>query len=80
MLNSNLWRYRNFNRISAIAQVHGWDSEGTIVFNDVFCSSNMAGGNGGCFHGATKAIFNDGTVMLNNQGTNGGSICKHNNC
>lgn len=59
-------------------QVKGWDVDGTIVFNDVFCTNNSALENGGCFHGAGKTIFNDGTVMLNNQGEHGGSICKRN--
>lgn len=54
--------------------VKGWDKYGTVVFNDVFCTNNSAAQNGGCFHGAGKGIFNDGAVMLNNQGIHGGSI------
>lgn len=61
---------------STVVQVYGWDPTGTIVFNDVFCTNNSAEENGGCFHGSGKAIFNNGTVMLNNQGEHGGSICK----
>ena len=59
-------------------QVRGWDPDGTIVLNDVSCTSYSAVGHGGCFHGSGKVVFNDGTVMLNNQGDHGGSICKCN--
>lgn len=65
---------------STVVQVYGWDPAGTIVFNDVFCTNNLAVEHGGCFRGSGKVIFNNGTVMLNNQGEHGGSICKRANC
>ena len=55
----------------------GWDPNGLIVFNDVVCTRNTAvDGNGGCLHGAGTGIVNNGTIMLDNTGTNGGCICE----
>lgn len=65
---------------STVLQVCGRHSSGTIVFNDVRCTDNSAVGNGGCFHGSGKATFKNRTVMLNNQGINGGGICEYNSC
>lgn len=67
------------NAACCIVQVFGWDIKGTIVFNDVLCKDNGAQISGGCFYGSGKAIFNDGTVMLDNSGANGGSVCERNN-
>ncbi|CAN0292075.1 unnamed protein product, partial [Laminaria digitata] len=54
--------------------VYGWDSDGTIVFDDVFCTNNSAIEHGGCLHSSGKVIINDGTVMLNNTADRGGGI------
>ena len=59
-------------------QVLGWDTSGTIIFNDIFGTNNSAEGHGGCFHGSGKSIFNDGTTMLANYAEHGGSICEKN--
>lgn len=59
-------------------QVYGWDIHGSITFNDVNCSENVATRWGGCFFGAGSNVFNDGTVMLANQAEKGGCICEPN--
>lgn len=52
----------------------GWDSRGTIVFDNVSCTGNAATFNGGCFYGLGRSIFNDGASMLDNSAVNGGGI------
>lgn len=59
-----------------LEQVFGWDTLGSITFNDVNCSENLATNDGGCFFGAGSNLFNDGTVMLGNQADKGGCICE----
>lgn len=59
-----------------IVQVRGWDTSGTIIFNDIVGTNNSAVRHGGCFHGSGKGIFNNGTVMLANYAEDGGSICE----
>lgn len=59
-------------------QVFGWDTSGTITFNDVTCSDNSAESEGGCFFGAGKSIINDGTVMHHNSARDGGCLCEYN--
>ena len=74
------YRCCNFNQLSLCAtlQVYGWDIFGTVTFNDVNCSGNVAANEGGCFYGAGSNIFNDGVVMLDNEAENGGCICECN--
>lgn len=55
----------------------GWDTDGTIIFDDMNCTNNWATINGGCFYGMGRAIFNDGVTVLDNKALNGGCICKH---
>lgn len=59
-----------------ILQVFGWNTTGTIEFNDFFCRNNSAAENGGCFYGAGRALVNNGTVMLDNVAKLGGCICE----
>lgn len=40
-----------------IVQVLGWESTGAVEFNDVVCSNNTAGGNGGCFCGSGVLLW-----------------------
>lgn len=54
----------------------GWDSSGTIIFNDVVCTNNVADGNGGCLYSTGRSSVNDGTVMHGNEAQDGGCICK----
>lgn len=55
----------------------GWDSDGTITFNDVFCADNSAATqHGGCFYSAGSGIVNNGTVMRDNEALDGGCICE----
>lgn len=57
-------------------QVLGWDSNGTITFNDVVCTRNTALESGGCFSGRGRGIVNDGTVM--HSVVNNGTVMHHN--
>lgn len=65
-----------------MVQVMGWNASGTIVFNHVSCAANTVINDGGCFYGMGRGIINDGTVMLDNEASNGGgaSICERNTC
>ena len=58
--------------------MYGWDIFGTVTFNDVNCSGNVAANDGGCFYGAGSNIFNDGVFMLDNEAEKGGCICECN--
>lgn len=57
-----------------VVQVLGWDANGTIVFNDMFCTVNTADRNGGCLYASGRVIVNDGTAMAGNVALLGGSI------
>ena len=57
-------------------QVFGWNLNGLVIFNDVVCSQNTAGGYGGCFRNGGTSYINNGTVMHGNVGLNGGCICE----
>ena len=54
----------------------GWDSSGTIIFNDVVCTNNLADGSGGCLYNTGRSRVNNGTVMHDNEATHGGCICE----
>ena len=62
--------------LSPAVQVIGWHSSGTIVFNDVSCTQNLASGSGGCFFSTGRSIFNNGAVMHDNKARDGGCICE----
>lgn len=72
----------NFNLLQvslcAALQVYGWDTFGTVTFNHVNCSENIATKDGGCFYGAGRNIFSDGVIMLDNKAEKGGCICECN--
>lgn len=53
-----------------------WNS-GTIEFNDVLCSQNTAGEDGGCFYSAGKGTITNGTTMQDNVAVDGGCICEY---
>lgn len=59
-----------------IAQVFGRYATGAIEFNEVVCSQNIAGKNGGCFLSAGRGIVTNGTTMQDNVADNGGCICE----
>lgn len=61
---------------SPVVQVFGWDPSGTIVFNDVSCTQNLAIGNGGCFFSKGRSSVQNGTVMHDNNAGDGGCICE----
>lgn len=61
-------------------QVLGWDTDGTITFNEVICKGNWAENDGGCYYGVGGAIFNNGTEMQGNLANNGACICERNMC
>ena len=82
-----IWRYpANVQTLSSgaksysVAQVLGWDANGTVIFNDVLCKENSAENHGGCFYAVGTGIVNDGAVMLQNSASNGGSIRECNPC
>ncbi|CAM9194141.1 unnamed protein product [Ectocarpus fasciculatus] len=54
--------------------VLGWDPTGAVEFNDVVCSNNTAGGNGGCFFGSGRGVVNPGTLMRSNEGIYGAGV------
>ncbi|CAM9217775.1 unnamed protein product, partial [Laminaria digitata] len=54
--------------------VLGWDSAGTITFNNVTCSDNSAVSEGGCYYGRGTTVINDGTVMHDNSALDGGCL------
>ncbi|CAM9190499.1 unnamed protein product [Ectocarpus sp. 8 AP-2014] len=66
--------FMNNSAMQSGGGVLGWDSTGTVEFNDVVCSNNTAGGNGGCFYGSGKGILNAGTLMRSNEGIYGASV------
>lgn len=53
----------------------GRNESGTIEFNDVVCTDNVAG-DGGCFYNVGTAIVADGTIMEGNEAEAGGCICE----
>ncbi|CAM9644386.1 unnamed protein product [Ectocarpus sp. 13 AM-2016] len=66
--------FMNISAMQSGGGVLGWDSTGAVEFNDVVCSNNTAGGNGGCFYGSGRGILNAGTLMRSNEGIYGAGV------
>lgn len=76
LLTPTLSNFQTWNAACYIIQVFGFDVKGTIVLSDLICEHNWADYNGGCFYGSGRTVVDEGTVMLDNAGSNGGSVCE----